>query len=245
MKITKYYLISCLLFLLVGCEPKIENDLSQKEADYLFKSAMSEIKHKKYSEAIKDLENIQLNYPQYADYDLLLYYLAHSQFNHKQYLEAQDNAHEYLNSYSHTKHSEEMSFVEAMSQYRLNGSWIFERFLSSRALRDTSMLEKSYANFKLFLKKHPNSQYKQEAQKTMDDIAHILAESELEVARYNLNHKAYLGAIQRAQGILETYPNLSEAKDAMVIMDTSFEKLALNSEHAEMAKKLKKLKEKV
>ena len=238
MNISKYCIVVVLFFGLFGCQTESEVTLSQREADRLFASAKSDIDHKHFADAASSLNLIQINYPQYADYDQLLYLLAKAQFNNKKYLEAQDNAHEYINSNPATQFTEEMSYVEAMSQFLLNESWSGSKTLNPRHLRDVTYLEKSKTNFEKFKKRYPYSKYLKTINQTLDQINDILADAELEVARYNFNHKAFLGAIHRAESIVKDYPKTKQAHEALVIMDNSFLKLGLNSEYQELKAKL-------
>ena len=238
MNIRKFCTLVLVVFCLFGCNPENQDDFSQKEADQLFISAKKDIANKQYESAVKSLENIQINYPQYTEYDQLLYLLAKSQFAHKDYLEAQDNAHEFINSNPATKQTEEMMYVEAMSQFLLNDNWLSVKFISPRHLRDTAYLEKAKHNFISFKQKFPKSQYMSQINQALTEIKDILASSELEIAKFDFNHKAYLGAIHRAETVLKDYPNTPQYKDALKIMDDSFKKLGLVEEYNELKNKI-------
>lgn len=238
MNIRKFSTLTVVLFCLFGCNPGNDDDISQKEADQLFASAQEDIANQSYESAIKSLESVQINYPQYAEYDRLLYLLAKSQYAHKDYLEAQNNAHEFINSNPSTKNTEEMKFVEAMSQFLLNENWLEGRLLSPRHLRDTAYIEKAKDNFAQFKKQYPKSKYTPQVNKALAQIEDILASSELEIAKYDFNHKAYLGAIHRAETVIKDYPNTPQYKEAMKVMDESFNKLGLTEEYNELKKKI-------
>ncbi|MEE2769957.1 MAG: outer membrane protein assembly factor BamD [Pseudomonadota bacterium] len=242
MNITKFYAIAIVLLFLFGCQSETQEDISQKQANYLFESAKKDIEHKKYKTAVKSLEDIQINYPQYAEYDLLLYYLAKSQFENKDYVQAQDNAHEYITSYPATSLTEEMYYIEAKSQFLIGDDWLLGKFLSARHLRDTDFLEKSKVNFKKFLKKYPNSKYKHDVNESLIKIEDILATSELEIAEFNYRHKAYLGAIHRAETVIKQYPNSKQYQQAIKIMDNSFDEIGLKEEYKELYKLLQSAK---
>lgn len=242
MNITKLCIIAIFFSFLLGCQSDTHEEISQKEANQLFVDAKKDIAKKRYHNAIENLELIQLNYPQYTEYDQLLYLIAKAQFNHKDYLEAQGNAHEYIISNPTTHHTEEMLFVEAMSQYLVNENWLGDRFLSPRYLRDTSYLEKAKTNFLKFRKKYPSSKYIKDVNKALIKINDVLASEALEIAKYNYVHKAYLGAIQRAELVIKNYPNTKQHDDALKVMDDSFNKLSLTDEYKELKLKLNHIK---
>jgi outer membrane protein assembly factor BamD len=92
-----------------------------------------------------------------------------------------------------------------------------------------------------FLAHYPKSKYRAEATQAMHAAEDLLAKSDLEVAKYNLRHKAYLGAIMRAEKVVKLYPHSESAKKAYAIIDQGYTKLNLKSEHAELQQKLKSL----
>ena len=242
MNIRKFciYGLSCLV--LYGCQSDSFEEISQREANQLFASAKVDMIEKRYDSAIKSLENIQLNYPQYAEYDQLLYMISKAQFNHKDYMEAQDNAREYVISNPMDVHTEEMRFVEAMSQFSVKENLLANRFLSPRHLRDTTFIKKAKTNLIDFKKRYPKSKYLNDVNKSLVQIEDILASEELEIAQYNYNHKAYLGAIQRAEAVIKHYPNTKQYEAAMKIMDDSFYQVGLMDEYKELKNKIEHLR---
>lgn len=238
MNIRKFCMYGFLVLAFYGCQSESLEEISQKEADQLFASAKEDMTHKKYDSAIKSLETIQLNYPQYAEYDQLLYLVSKAQFNHKDYMEAQDNAHEYIISNPMTVHTEEMRYIEAMSQYLVNDSWMSNQLLSPRHLRDTTFIKKAKSNFLDFKKSYPKSKYLKEVNQSLAQIEDILASEDLEIAQYNYNHKAYLGAIHRAEEVIKHYPKTKQYQAALKIMDDSFYQLGLMDEYQELKNKI-------
>jgi outer membrane protein assembly factor BamD len=52
-----------------------------------------------------------------------------------------------------------------------------------------------------------------------------LADYELEVARYYMKRGAYVGAINRARGLIETYDGAPAVIDALKVMENAYRKL--------------------
>lgn len=240
MKISKQTLLALLALTLAGCSPNLSTEsLTKRQATQTYQSAMGHIKTNQYALAIDELETVQLNYPQYAEYDHILYHLADLQFKLGRYIDSKDNAREYLISNPQSKYSEHMAYVEGMSLYHEKDNWVAELFLSPRHLRDNSELLMAKDKLNAFIAHYPKSKYRVEVNKAMVSVADQLARGEIEVANYNLNHKAYLGAIMRAEKVIKLYPKTNSAKEAYAIIDQSYKKLNLKSEHAELKKKLK------
>ena len=54
-----------------------------------------------------------------------------------------------------------------------------------------------------------------------------MARNEIHIARYYLKRQAYLAAVNRAQNVLETYPNTPSSEEALYIMIVAYDALGL------------------
>lgn len=93
--------------------------------------------------------------------------------------------------------------------------------------RDPLAARESYATFEELLRRFPNSQYAEDAQKRVLYLRNAIAQQEVHVARYYLKRKAYLAAANRAQMALEKYPNTPATEEALYIMVLSYRALNL------------------
>lgn len=89
--------------------------------------------------------------------------------------------------------------------------------------RDPKTLKISFAAFKELTERFPNSRYYKDANQRMVYLVNILALHEMHVARYYMQRKAYVAALNRSKYVLETYPNSSAIESALVTMISAYD----------------------
>ena len=80
-------------------------------------------------------------------------------------------------------------------------------------------------HFQDFLKRFTGSRYSADVQQRMIYLQQQLAESEINIARYNTERKAYVAAAQRARWVLEYYPLSPQVPEALATLAYSYQQL--------------------
>jgi outer membrane protein assembly factor BamD len=93
--------------------------------------------------------------------------------------------------------------------------------------RDPKALKLSFAAFKDLTERYPNSRYYKDATLRMVYIVNTLAQHEMHVARYYMNRKAYLAALNRTKYVLEYYPKSDSVEDALMTMVSAYDYMDL------------------
>lgn len=93
--------------------------------------------------------------------------------------------------------------------------------------RDPKTLRVSFSAFKELVERFPTSRYHKDATQRMIYLVNTLAMHEMHVARYYMQRKAYVAALNRARYVLETYPNSSSVEDALVTMISAYDAMDL------------------
>tara|TARA_B100000676_G_scaffold14654_2_gene13164 strand:- start:216 stop:1046 length:831 start_codon:yes stop_codon:yes gene_type:complete len=93
--------------------------------------------------------------------------------------------------------------------------------------RDPKASRESFESFKELVKRFPDSKYRSDAIKRMNYLFNTVAMGEVYVARYYMKRKAYIAAVNRAQYILNEYPQTPATKYALEIMVDAYDKLAM------------------
>lgn len=94
--------------------------------------------------------------------------------------------------------------------------------------RDPKTLRVSFNAFKELVERFPNSRYVKDATQRMIFLVNTLAMHEMHVARYYMQRKAYVAAVNRTKYVLETYPNSSPVEDALVTMISAYDAMGLD-----------------
>ncbi len=93
--------------------------------------------------------------------------------------------------------------------------------------RDPKTLRVSFNAFKELVERFPTSRYHKDATQRMIYLVNTLAMHEMHVARYYMQRKAYVAALNRARYVLETYPNSSSVEDALVTQVSAYDAMDL------------------
>ena len=104
-----------------------------------------------------------------------------------------------------------------------------------RATHDQVTNKQAFLDFAEMLKRYPDSKYAPDARARMVVLRGILADSELQIAQYYLRRGAYVGAINRAKLVVESYQYSEQSLDALAVMIAAYQalgqdKLAQDSE---------------
>jgi outer membrane protein assembly factor BamD len=109
------------------------------------------------------------------------------------------------------------------------GANILERaFNAELNKRPPQETRKSLQSFQILLQQYPNSPYAADARQRMIYLRNRLADYELEVARYYMKRGAYVGAANRARGLIESYDGAPAVLDALDIITEAYLKLGLD-----------------
>ena len=92
---------------------------------------------------------------------------------------------------------------------------------------------------KFLLNKFPNSKYSQDSTDRMTYLMNKIAEYDLHVARYYMIRKAYVAALNRAQYVLQEFPQTIHQEEALIIMISAYEFLGIKDLQADTEKILK------
>jgi outer membrane protein assembly factor BamD len=91
--------------------------------------------------------------------------------------------------------------------------------------RDLATPMQAYNDFKTVAERYPNSRYAADAQLRMAALRNVFARHELDTALYYLRRGAWVGAIDRAKYLLETYPQSAEQNDAIAVLAEAYTRM--------------------
>lgn len=120
----------------------------------------------------------------------------------------------------------ERGFMEKLTKQEIND-------------RDPKSLRVSFNAFKELTERYPNSRYYKDATQRMVYLVNTLAQHEMHVARYYMQRKAYVAALNRTKYVLETYPNSSAIEDALVTMVSAYDEMDMQDLKADTLRVLK------
>jgi len=216
-------LVSVLSVLVVACNsdgPEIE----QPEKIY-YDQAQKRMNAKNYNGAIESLSAIENRYPfgKYAEQAQVELIYAH--FMNTETEAAHTAAEKFIRLHPRHPNIDYAYFMKGLSSYTRDRDLLYRFSDTDLSNRDISGAKQSFSELTEFLTRFPDSQYAQYAKQRNIFLRNMIAKNELAAAEYYVSINAYVGAIRRANYVIENIPNSSENYRALKILENCYEEL--------------------
>ena len=213
---------------LVGCNsnPNKVTDTGPKSSEQAYyEKAQKALERGQYTEAGEQLQALDTYFPtgrytQQAQLDLM-----YTRFKQSDYPAAIALAERFIRLNPQHPQVDYAYYVRGVSNMEQNYDGLLRYTSLKQAHRDTSYLKVAYQNFSDFIRRFPSSKYAVDAAQRMQFIGEELAESEMNVARYNIERKAWVAAIQRSRWVLEYYPQVPQTPEAIATIAYGYDQL--------------------
>ncbi|SPL70361.1 outer membrane protein assembly factor BamD [Acinetobacter stercoris] len=228
-KVTMLAVSLSLASLIVGCSSNPKKDVvdtgPKSSEQVYYDRAMKALEKGQYTDAARSLEAIDTYYPtgQYAQKAQLE--LLYTKFQQKDYEGAIALADRFIRLNPTHPNADYAYYVKGVANMEQEYDSLIRYTSLQQAHRDVSYLKNAYQNFVDFIRRYPSSQYAVDAAQRMKFIGQELAESEMNVARFNIKRKAWIAAIERAQWVVEHYPETPQIPEALATMAYAYDKL--------------------
>ncbi|OYQ75215.1 outer membrane protein assembly factor BamD [Wohlfahrtiimonas sp. G9077] len=218
------------MLLIVGCSStKKEDRYRMMSGSDLLQEGRSSLDGGSYKESIERFDVIEARFPQgsYAEQAKLnkiyAYYLNR---DHKEALQEADN---FIKLYPNHPHVDYAWYMKGLVNFDKARS-IIDKFLPPDHTKvDQKQLTDSMEAFLVILDKYPNSVYAEDAAKRVIYLRNTLAQSEIHIANFYMQRKAYVGAANRAQYVIDNYDGSPAVQEALVIQVKAYRALGLDN----------------
>ena len=172
--------------------------------DVLAEQGIKELKKKNYLDAIDTFEKVKDRYP-YSEQALLAQIkLADAYFYKKKYDEALQAYRDFEKLHPTNKAVPYCVYRQGLCYYRQR----------STIDRDQTFTTKAMGEFRRLKKKYPKSEYIPKADKCLAQCRKDLGDHDYYIAEFYYRTKRYQAALDRYQGFVQEYPELSQKAEA-------------------------------
>ncbi|RYY80052.1 MAG: outer membrane protein assembly factor BamD [Moraxellaceae bacterium] len=216
---------------MAGCSsfPSKKKDLKdagpQRSEQAYYQSAQKSLKRGQFTEANKSLEALDTYYPTGEYTEQAQLDLMYSRFRQGDYPGVVTLADRFIRLYPRNAQLAYAYYIRGVSNMEQHYDGLLRYTNLDQAHRDVSYLRLAYSSLRDFVQRFPSSRYAVDAAQRMQYISQELAESEMNIARYNLKRQAWLAAVQRARWVLEYYPQTPQIPEALATMVYGYQKL--------------------
>ena len=192
----------------------------QSSEQVYFEKAIKSLERNQYTDAVKSLEALDTYYPtgQYTQQAQLE--LLYAKFKQKDYEGTIALADRFIRLNPQHPNVDYAYYVRGVANMEMNYDSLIRYTSLQQSHRDVSYVKVAYQNFVELIRRFPSSQYSVDAAQRMKFIGQELAESEMNAARFNIERKAWLAAAERAQWVIEHYPQTPQTPEALATLGT-------------------------
>ena len=222
-------LTACAL-LFVGCSSTPKEDANSTAAvEKLYADAKDDMASGSYDRAIKTLERVEGRaagtlLSQQATLDL-----AYAQYRTAERAAALATLDRFIKLHPSSPALDYALYLRGIVNFNDNLGILGTLAQQDLSERDQQASRDAYQSFKQLVTQFPQSRYAVDGRARMDYIVNALADYELHVARYYLRRGAFLAAANRAQQVIQEYPQTPANEEALYIMGQSYGLLGLDS----------------
>lgn len=225
---------------LSGCSsPPKEDPNSTQAVERLYADAKDDIANGSFDSAIKTLERIEGRaagtlLAQQATLDL-----AYAQYRTGERAAALATLDRFIKLHPSSPALDYALYLRGLVNFNDTLGFLGSLAQQDLSERDQQASRDSYQAFKQLVTQFPQSRYAEDARLRMDYIVNALANYELHVARYYLRRSAFVAAANRAQQVVQEYPQSPANEEALFIMQLSYRFLGLEQLRADTERILK------
>ncbi len=199
--------------------------MSAKE---LYSKSKEALAKKQYESAIKRLEALDTMYPfndhaEQAQLDLMYAY-----YQNENYPSAAATAERFIHLYPRSKRVDYAYYMKGLANFQQPRGTFTKFFSIEESWRDPGTQLQAYSDFATLVQQFPESRYKANALQRMIYLRNEFAKHELNVANYYYDRRMYVAAAERANYLIETYPEAPSTQAALVIAYHANKSLGLN-----------------
>ena len=187
--------------------PKSSSDLSKDEpAEVLFNDGLARLQSRNYEAAARKFNEVDKQYPytNWSKRSLLL--ITFSNYENRSYEDAISSGKRYVQLYPADKDAAYAQYLVGMSYFNQMPDITRDQERSQRALLAMDEL----------INKYPQSEYVPDARQRVAIARDQLAGKEMDIGRYYLNQRNYLGAVNRFREVIVRYQTTRHAEESLM-----------------------------
>jgi outer membrane protein assembly factor BamD len=148
--------------------------------------------------------------------------LAYAQYKDDKFEDAYSTINEFIKTYPTQKHIAYAYYLRGLINFDRTETGMQKMAGISPSRFDQGYVLQSFDDFNTLIARFPNTPYAADARERMIYLRNQLARSELNVAEFYLQRKAYIAAADRAKYIIEHYQRSPETADALAVLAKSY-----------------------
>ncbi len=214
--------------LVAGCQT-IKNPTKDWTAQRFYNEAQIALADGNYSVAIERFGQLEARYPYGRYAEQAQVEIAYAYYKNDEPELAIQAADRFVRLHPTHPHAAYAYYLKGLIHMREQGG--LTSFFKARKTdswdRDPKSAQEGYQAFRELVQRFPKSVYARDAELRMAYLHNSLANYETGVARYYLQHEAYVAAVNRCKYVIENYQKAPAVEDALGLLAQTYDHMGL------------------
>ena len=213
---------------LAGCKSRGDEFDMKGSAEKIHALATRDIERGNFSGAIQKLELLEARFPfsdpaKQGQLDLIYAY-----YKNREPESAIDQADQFIRENPAHPRVDYAYYIKGLVYFESGANWLERAFKADITKRPPQEARKSFQSFQTLIQQYPKSPYAADSRQRMVYLRNRLADYELSIARYYMTRGAYVGAINRARGLIEGYDGAPAVQRSLALMAEAYRELDMD-----------------
>ena len=213
---------------IAGCKSRGDEFDVKGSPERIQQDARRDLANGNFPGAIQKLELIESRFPfsepaRQGQIDLIYAY-----YKNREAESAIDQADQFIRENPTHPRVDYAYYVKGLVYFESGANALERLFRADVTMRPPQEARKSFQSFQTLVQQYPKSPYAADARQRMVYLRNRLADYEVHVARYYMNRGAYVGALNRARGLVETYDGAPAVAEALDIAEHAYRRLGMS-----------------
>jgi outer membrane protein assembly factor BamD len=166
--------------------------------------------------------------------------LAYAQYKQGKHEDATSTLDRFIRTYPTHPAIDYAYYLRALNGFDRDSFFLQRIARADMSARDLTRVQASFEAFAELLRRYPSSRYAGDARQRMVYLKNFLARHEIDTALFYHRRGAYVSAINRAEYLLETYPQSEFEADGVALLAASYTALGQETLAADARRVLEK-----
>jgi outer membrane protein assembly factor BamD len=211
-----------------GCKSRGDEFEMKGSPERIHREATRDLANGNFPSAIQKLELIESRFPfsesaRQGQIDLMYAYYKNGEAE-----SAIDQADQFIRENPTHPRVDYAYYIKGLVYFESGANSLERLFRADVTKRPPQEARRSFQSFQTLVQQYPKSPYAADARQRMVYLRNRLADYEVHVARFYMQRGAYVGALNRARGLVETYDGAPAVAEALDIAETAYRRLGID-----------------
>lgn len=217
--------VTVAMLALSGCARDTRDD--DRSAEELYDEAHAALQARNYTTAIERYRRLTTRYPFGRHAEQAQLDMAYALHKAQQPERAITTLDRFIRTYPTHPNVDYAWYLKGLVHYEETMGFLRRLFPDQVVDRDQTSARQAFDDFQELIQRFPQSRYVADARQRMVFLRNVLAEHEMVVAEYYFRRGVYVAAINRAQYVIENYPQAPANIDALDMKARAYARLDL------------------